>query len=484
MIRRLRAWWRNEQEPETFMVCPHCNHWGRFGRCEACGFDAGDSSPVSQLPEKQTSVSDKRYMLGIWIDHALALLFASPLGDFIIFLKTAIKWTVLGGVVGILAGTASWVFLTSLAWATATRLAHPALLYVLPLVGLAMGWLYYQFGSATALDNNLVIDKVSSKRAKIPLRMGPFVLLGTIITHLCGGSTGREGMAIQMGASLADGVQRLSRLTLPDRRIMLMAGISGGFGSVFGVPVAGFIFGMELQGIGRIRYDGIIPCLVAAFIGDWMTRAWGVPRSDYPQLAPTGINLLLLTKVTVAAVVFGLTSLAFVKLTRGLKHLLARITTWTPLYPVIGGGTVIGLTWLLGTRDYLGSSLPLITGSLEGTGVLPWAFALKLLFTVITLGTGYLGGEVTPLFVIGSTLGYSLGQVLGVDPAFLASIGLVAVFAGASNTPIACAIMGMEMFGGGAVPYLIWGCVVAYLASGHYALVRKPLPMTSSEALK
>ncbi len=389
------------------------------------------------------------------------------LNDFLAFLTFAFKWSVLGSVAGLLAGTAAWIFLTSLQWATAARVANPMLLYGLPLVGLGMGWLYYRFGGTAALGNNLVIEEVNSNRSLIPVRMAPLVLLGTIVTHLCGGSAGREGTAIQMGASLADGLRRLLGLVGEDRRLLLMAGISGGFGSVFGVPVAGFVFGMEVQGVGRIRYEGLIPCLVASFIGDLVARALGTPHVHYPQLAAVPLNLLLLFKVGSAGLAFGLTSLVFIELTHGIRAFLTRFTPWTPFYPVIGGLTVILLTWLVGTTDYLGLSLPLIADSVTGSGVVPWAFALKLLFTAITLGSGYLGGEVTPLFVIGSTLGYALSGPLDVTPGFLASIGLVAVFAGASNTPLACAIMGIELFGSAAAPYLVLGCVVAYLASGH-----------------
>ncbi|MCX6046910.1 MAG: chloride channel protein, partial [Chloroflexi bacterium] len=286
-------------------------------------------------------------------------------------------------------------------------------------------------------------------------------------THLFGGSAGREGTAIQMGASLADNLQRWLRLDAPDRRLMIMAGISGGFGSIFGVPAAGFVFGMEVQSVGRIRYEGMIPCLVAAYVGDLVTRAWGATHTHYPTIANLEIAPLLLLKVALAGVIFGLTSILFVELTHGIKQLMRQISRWTPLYPVLGGLAVIGLTLLLGTRDYLGLSLPLIQQSVSGAGVASDAFLWKLIFTAITLGAGYLGGEVTPLFVIGSTLGYTLGHLFGIDPTFLASIGLVAVFAGASNTPLACAIMGIEIFGGGSPLYLFLGCTVAYLASGH-----------------
>ncbi|CAN5461846.1 hypothetical protein BH10CHL1_BH10CHL1_47980 [soil metagenome] len=399
--------------------------------------------------------------------HRINGLFHFNQGDFIAFLKTAAKWTLLGSAVGLLAGTASAFFLISLAWATQTRLNQPWLLYLLPLAGCGVGWVYAQFGGAAALGNNLVIDEVNNNQSKIPLRMAPLVLFGTIMTHLFGGSAGREGTAIQMGASLADNLQRWLRLNASDRRLMIMAGISGGFGSIFGVPAAGFVFGMEVQSVGRIRYEGMIPCLVAAYVGDLVTRAWGATHTHYPTLANLEIAPLLLIKVALAGVIFGLTSILFVELTHGIKQLMRQISHWSPLYPIIGGVTVIGLTLLLETRDYLGLSLPLIQQSVSGAGVASDAFLWKLIFTAITLGTGYLGGEVTPLFVIGSTLGYTLGHLLGIDPAFLASIGLVAVFAGASNTPLACAIMGIEIFGGGSPLYLFLCCTIAYLASGH-----------------
>ncbi|MBX3015534.1 MAG: chloride channel protein [Caldilineaceae bacterium] len=419
--------------------------------------------------------------------QAVNALFILHLADFVAFLRLGSRWLLLGGIVGVLAGTAAWLFLTFLAWATATRLAHPTLLYLLPVIGLGMGWIYARCGGTAALGNNLVIDEVNHNRSTIPLRMAPLVLLGTVLTHLGGGSAGREGTAIQMGASLADGVRRLLGLTGEDRRLLLMAGISGGFGSVFGVPAAGFVFGMEVQSVGRMRYEGLMPCLVASLVGDWVARAWGTPHMHYPHFDPIPLSISLLLKVGVAGIVFGWASLLFVELIHGIKHTMGRISAWSPLYPFLGGVTIIVLTGLVGTRDYLGLSLPLINASVEGQAVAPWAFALKLLFTAITLGTGYFGGEVTPLFVIGATLGASLTGLLGGPPGLLAAVGLVAVFAGASNTPLACAIMGIELFGSGIAPYLCLGCVVAYLASGHrgiYMTQRVHQPKSTLAALQ
>ncbi|MEP7293508.1 MAG: voltage-gated chloride channel family protein [Chloroflexota bacterium] len=387
--------------------------------------------------------------------------------DFVPFLRMLVKWGLLGGAVGVLAGTASAIFLISLTWATDFRIAHPALILLLPLGGFAVGWVYHRFAGTAAQGNNLVIEEVHTNQSQIPLRMAPLVLFGTVMTHLFGGSAGREGTAIQMGASLADSLRRVLRLTGDDRRLILMAGISGGFASVFGTPAAGFVFGMEVQSVGRIRYEGMIPCLVAAVVGDLVTRAWGVTHSAYPALANVEIAPILLLKVVIAGIAFGLTSILFVELIHRIKRLQSRWIKYPPLRPLVGGLVLLALTLLIGTNDYLGLSLPLIQQTMNGVGVVTLAFLLKLIFTSVTLGSGYMGGEVTPLFVIGATLGYTLGLLLGVDPAFMAAIGFVAVFAGASNTPLACSLMALELFGGGSAIYLIVGCAIAYLASGH-----------------
>ncbi|MCE7946967.1 MAG: voltage-gated chloride channel protein [Chloroflexi bacterium CFX4] len=378
-----------------------------------------------------------------------------------------IRWAGLGGVVGILAGIASAIFLFSLTWATQTRLANSALLFLLPLVGGIIGWVYQRYGGTAARGTNLVIEEVNSNRARIPLRMAPLVLLGTILTHLFGGSAGREGTAVQMGASLADTLRRALGLHGENRRLLIMAGISGGFGAVFGTPLAGFVFGMEVQRVGRIRYEGIVPCFAAACLGDLTARALGATHTHHAPLAAVPIDLWLLVKVLIAGICFGLTSVLFVELTHAIKHLLGKLIKPIPLRLVLGGCAVIGLVLLFNTQAYLGLSEGLIEQSLT-TGDLPtFAFLLKLIFTAVTLGSGFIGGEVTPLFVMGAALGHTLGVPLGIDPFWLAGIGFAAVFAGASNTPLACALMGVELFGSGSALYIALACVTAYLASGH-----------------
>ncbi len=419
--------------------------------------------------------------------HTLRRAFSFAPAEFFATLWLIVRWALLGGAVGILAGTASTIFLVSLSWATQTRLANPFLLFLLPVAGIGIGWVYQRFGGAAARGTNLVIEEVNLNRARIPLRMAPLVLLGTVITHLFGGSAGREGTAVQMGASLADTLRRLTGLRGENRRLLIMAGISGGFGSVFGTPLAGFVFGMEVQRVGRIRYDGIVPCLAAACIGDLTARALGATHAHHTPLPTVPIDLFLLLKVLIAGIAFGLTSLLFVELLHAIKHVLGKFIKLLPLRLAVGGGAIIALTALVNSQDYLGLSEGLIVESLAGQAVPTFAFLAKLIFTAVTLGSGFVGGEVTPLFVMGAALGHALGAPLGVEPAWLAGIGFAAVFAGASNTPLACALMGIELFGSGSALYIALACVAAYLASGHrgiYGTQRIDTPKNGHAAVR
>ncbi|MCU1346011.1 MAG: voltage-gated chloride channel protein [Acidimicrobiia bacterium] len=295
--------------------------------------------------------------------------------------------------------------------------------------------------------------------------MAPLVLVGTWITHLFGGSAGREGTALQMSGSLSDVLARLLRLRPEDRQLLLAAALAGGFGSVFGVPLAGAVFALEVHTIGRLRYDALVPALTASLVGNMVVQGLGYHHEVRLPLA-VSVDTPLLLKVAVAGLAFGLTGAAFAELTEGLSHLMGRLIRWAPLRVALGGAAIVGLAGLFG-RDYLGLSLPLLERGLAGEHLGFSVFALKLLFTAITLGSGFPGGEVTPLFVMGTTLGAALASPLHLPVPLLAAVGFVAVFAGAANTPLACTIMGAEIFGSAVIAPMAVGCVVAYVFSSH-----------------
>lgn len=392
-------------------------------------------------------------------------------------LWTLCKWGFLGSLVGVFAGIASAIFLHALQWATAYREAHPWLLFFLPVAGGLIGWGYDRFGTSVASGNNLLLDTINREAKEaptIPFRMVPLVLLGTVITHLFGGSAGREGTAVQMGGTFANLLTRPLRLSPRDHRILITAGISGGFGAVFGTPLAGMVFGLEVLSIGRLSYTALVPCFAAAYVGDITCRALGVTHTIYHVMA-SGATLPVLTPtlwllILLSGAAFGGAALLFSELTDGISHVMRERVMSPIVRPFLGGCAIIGLTYLVGSRDYLGLSLPLIARSLTPEGVFVLAWLLKLLFTAVTLGTGFKGGEVTPLFCIGATLGAAFAHVTGQPPQatpFFAALGFVAVFAGAANTPLACVLMGIELFGAEmGVPFAAV-CIVSYVLSGH-----------------
>nr|WP_209092150.1 voltage-gated chloride channel family protein [Sphingomonas trueperi] len=392
---------------------------------------------------------------------------------------SVVRWALLLVPMAAMVGTLCAAFLWSLDAATKARLDHPWLLYLLPLGGAAIALLYHRLGRSVEAGNNLIVEQIHAPGGGVPLRMAPLVFLGTIATHLFGGSAGREGTAVQLGGSLASAVASRFRLDPPSVRILLMAGVAAGFGAVFGTPLAGAVFALEVLAAGRVEYAGIVPCLLAALVGDWTCHAWGIHHTPY-HIATAGavgsalvVEPLLLAKAALAGVLFGVAGLAFAEANHALGGLLKARIPYGPARAALGGVLVIALVWITGTRGYLGLGVwsavpgdPTIVGFFTGP-VDPWSWALKMLFTVVTLSAGFKGGEVTPLFFIGAALGNALGGLLGAPIDLFAGLGFVAVFAGAANTPLACTIMGIELFGAThAVPIAV-ACFVAYICSGH-----------------
>jgi len=397
-------------------------------------------------------------------------------------LRYMLRWLVLAAAAGVFAGTASALLLVSLNWATDLRESHRWIIAFLPLAGLAIGMMYFYFGRSVEGGNNLILDEIHTEipttedapNRTIPARMTPLILIGTTATHLFGGSAGREGTAIQTGAALADQVTLLLRrfklrFSEHDRRTLLMAGISAGFGSVFGTPLSGAVFGLEVLTIGSVGYDAIFPCFVAAFIGDYTTHRWGVHHTAYTVTQTSALTPTSVLSAIAAGIAFGLTALLFARCTHAISSVFKRTISYPPLRPFLGGILIALAVFAIGTTKYIGLGVPTIVAAFSEH--LPrYDFAAKFAFTALTLGAGFKGGEVTPLFFIGATLGNALSSVLPLPSSLLAAMGFVAVFAGAANTPIAGGLMAIELFGPEAGGFAAIACVVSYLFSGHHGI--------------
>lgn len=389
----------------------------------------------------------------------------------IALLPYTVRWLLLSTCVGLLSGSASALFLLVLDGATSYRESHRWIVWLLPLAGFAVGWVYLKIGQHVEAGNNLLIDEIHDPQKVVPLRMAPLILVSTVISHLFGASVGREGTAVQMGGALADQLTRLFRLDKDARRILLMAGIAAGFASVFGTPLAGAVFALEVLAIGRLRYDALLACAIAAIVGDQTTLLWGVHHTHYAAGTIPALGLWTLTAVLIAGGVFGVAGMLFADGAHWLSSHMKKLLPYAPLRPLIGGVFIAAALWFLGAWRYAGLGIPVIVESFDHQ-LMPWDFLGKMAFTIASLGSGFKGGEVTPLFYIGATLGNALAPLLNMPFALLAALGFVGVFAGAANTPLACTLLAMEIFGAEIGVYALVACVISYLFSGHTGIYK------------
>jgi len=396
-------------------------------------------------------------------------------------LRYFFKWFALITPMAVAVGTVVALFLWALDIATETRHTNMWIILLLPFSGIFIVWLYEFFGKETLAGNNLILDRIHEPGAgRVPLRMAPLVLGTTVLTHLFGGSAGREGTAIQIGGSIASRLGKALKLSKREVRIFLMAGVAAGFGAVFGTPIAGIIFALEVVTVGRPRMEALLPCLLASIIADRVCIGWGIEHTMYSfntlsEVAAHGpsfhMSITQLIGVSIAGILFGLAARFFSYCAHGFVKVFKKIEN-VYLRPVVGGVIVLLISLILGTTDYLGLGVSSpnpdgvsILGAFDGNvSYLSWFW--KILLTTITLGCGFKGGEVTPLFFVGATTGAALGLLTGMPVDLLAAIGFVAVFGGATNTPIACTIMGIELFGSQYAPFMAVGCFVAFLFSG------------------
>lgn len=387
--------------------------------------------------------------------------------------------------IGSLSGLGSWGLFEALDNATRLRLDHPWLLWLLPPVACVLGIVYHVAGGESSRGTSLVIERTLppeidrpeastaestsdsgtadvASRVAIPARMAPMIFGATYAAQLTGASVGREGAALQIGASLASFVMKPLRLAAGDRRLMLIAAMAGAFGGAFGVPIAGAVFALEVQQTGRLRYDALAPALAASFTADFVVE--GLGRATPIREMAASVDWWVVVRLAVVGIAAGMTARLFIRSLHTVRSATTRLVTWAPLRPVLGGIATIALAALVG-RDYLGLSLPLVDNAIAGVAADWWDPALKLVFTVVALGCGIPGGEVTPLFVIGATLGSVLAAPLGLPVALVAVAAFAAVFGAAANTPVTCSILAAELFGGASLAPAGIVCIVAYAVS-------------------
>ena len=383
----------------------------------------------------------------------------------IIILKNFIKWFLLSVLSGIIVGIVISFFLKSLQLATSIRKANPIIIALLPFGGALVSYLYLKYGKDSSKGNNLIIERINKGEADIPFRMAPLVFFGTFITHLFGGSAGREGTGVQIGASITSKLSKLLKLNKKDTTMIIISGVSSGFGVVFGTPIAGTIFGLEVSTIGKMRYEAIIPCLISSYIGNFIARLLKVQHTHYPMEVVSSSDYTIFYKVILCSILFGIVSKLFSELTHYLKQYFTQLIPKPYIKSFVGGCIVILIALVLQTQMYLGLSLDLLKNSFENS-VIGYTFIFKLILTSITLSTGFQGGEVTPLFVIGATLGSFLAPIINLPISFLAGLGMIAVFCGGTKTPLASFAMGLELFGGGNIKYIFITCVISYVFAG------------------
>lgn len=388
-----------------------------------------------------------------------------------VFSKIILKWLVICIIVGILAGTSSAFFLYTLNWATQFRDGHLSLIFLLPIGGLLIGLLYHYYGNEAVKGNNLILEEYEKPEKTIPLIMAPLVYIGTILTHFFGGSAGREGTAVQMSTAIADQFTGAFKLSKEERRIILIIGISGGFSSVFGTPLTGAVFAIELLYFSRVSLKSVIPSLLTAYIAYYTVEFFQISHTHYPHPVVPEITLQIIPWIILVGIFSGLSARLFSTSVDFFSTKAKEIICYPPLRPFIGGLIFASIIYFSGATQYLGLGIPTIIESFtiaQGGEV----FLLKILATTFILGTGFKGGEVTPLFFIGAALGSALSIFIPLPLTLLAAMGFVAVFSGATHTPLACTIMGIELFGLESGIYVGIACLTAYFFSGYLGIYK------------
>lgn len=381
-----------------------------------------------------------------------------------------VKWLLLATGMGILTGTLGAGFYYCLSGATVFRQEHPFLILGLPLGGLFIVWLYRVMGREHDKGTNTVISAVRQENT-ISWKMAPLIFVGTIVTHFFGGSAGREGAALQMGGSIGNGMANALKMDKKNITMMIMCGMSGMFSALFGTPMAAAIFAMEMVSVGILYYAALVPCVVASLVASQVAKALKVHAEHFTIVDLPELTFQATWRVVVLAILCAGLSIIFCTALHKTEKLLEHKFKNPYMRVVSASLIIIVLTILVRSTDYMGAGMEVIERAMSGE-TRPEAFMLKILFTALTLTAGFKGGEIVPTLFIGSTFGCLVGQLLGLSPSLCAAVGMIALFCGVTNSPIASLLLSLEMFGMEVWPYMLLAVAISYMLSGYKSLYK------------
>lgn len=383
-------------------------------------------------------------------------------------MKKLIRWTAVAIATGLIVGSFSTLFAFMMNVVTDFRINNDYIIYFLPLAGLITIFLYNAFKFKDDRGTNLVLSTIHAQ-SEIPLKMAPLIFITTILTHLFGGSAGREGAALQLGGSIGNQLGRWFKFDDADKRVVVLCGMSAAFSAVFGTPMAAAVFSMEVVSIGVMYYAALVPCVFSSLIASYFATNFGVRGEDFKFIEFPSLTFLNTFEVICLSILCAGLSIVFCVMLHKTSDLLRKYFKNPYIRIFLAGLAIVGLTLLFNTRDYNGAGIPIIAKSLKGETV-PYAFILKMIFTAITIGAGFRGGEIVPSFFIGATFGCLFGNLVGFSPSVCAAVGLIALFCGVTNCPITSTLISFELFGAGGIPYFMIAVAISYFMSGYYGL--------------
>ena len=375
------------------------------------------------------------------------------------------KLTISTIIVSIVMGIISAMFLRSLEFVTTLREGFHYLIFLIPIIGVLTAYTYSKYGNGSNRGNNLIIESVH-KDVKVPFRMAILTFIFTVLTHLSGGSAGREGTAVQIGGALTNKVANIFKMEHKEKRILIMSGISAAFGSVFGTPLAGTFFGMEVCFIGKISYEAMIYCFISSYAVNFVTESLGINHTVHLIKSVPSITIYTLLIVIISSILFGVFGRMFAKGIHLVKGFYNKNIKNNIYRAIVSSIAVLLVIVIFRLYKFEGLSTWLIDSGFSGEVTILDPIK-KLILTILTLGAGFQGGEVTPLFDIGASLGGAIGNLTNIEPSLLAAIGMICVFGSATNTPLTTIMLGINLFGGEAVPYYIIGAFISYYVIGH-----------------